>query len=275
MPRIYSRVGRRPNGSFGVDRMGDDAQPAAKKWTRRDWLRVSSAFGAGAAAGAFGAYSVGRLLGAPLVGRGEVRDTVYYPTRGDPSGPQWWDRLLGLPVRVSDFGEWQGAPGIWRGLFNENGWVSGTGLPVLIVRVKRDDSVFQAPSDVSLPPGFSLFYDDASRDIRIVVLYSRCTHLCCYPTWHLAPIPAAFRNYIVEPGTVRLGQDPIWCICHDAMFDPMTLVHDVHPGGAGYVGARHVRGPAPRGLPLVPVRAEGDVLVGVMADPRWYTSYCV
>ena len=252
--------------------MGGDEIGKTGGLTRREWVRLGATFGIGAAAGAFGAYQFGRLLEPPRTLEGEVRDAIFYEVDGV---------VPGKPVRVTDFTEWQGVKGVWRGLFvatpGGHSYVAGTGFPVLVIRVKRDDAVFSAPSpaELTLPKGFALYYDDPVRDIRIVVAFDRCTHLCCKAGWHTIPVPAAYRDYIARSPTYEVfGQDPIYCACHDAQFDPMVLVKDEHPSGVTYVGAQRVHGPAPRALPVVPVRAEADILIGGMPDPGWYTSYC-
>jgi len=204
----------------------------------------------------------------------EFRDAIYYPTfPGDP--PSWWSAHVGQPMRVTDFGPWQGAPGLWRGAFDRGQPVAGTGFSVLVIRVPRDDTVFTAPTDVSLPQGVRLFYDDPVRDIRIVVLYNRCTHLCCHASWHTDPVPDYFRDYVGSAPTYQVfGEDPIWCQCHDAQYDPMVLIWGRHPPpGRDYVGAAPVHGPADRPLPVVPVRVEEDLLSGSMIDSGWY-AYC-
>lgn len=255
--------------------MVEHVEPPVKRWTRRDWIRTSAALGAGAAAGAAGGYSLERLLAAPTAGGGEVRDTIVYgPDVPAGSPPPWWAGLAGTPMRGTDFQEWQGAPGIWRGLFESDRYTARSGWPVLAIRVRRDDSVFQSPPNVVLPSGVSLFYDDPARDIRIVVLFDRCTHLCCTPGWHVAPVPSSARDYAATPAVQAFGQDPVWCRCHDAQFDPMVLVDDRYANGAAYVGARVVRGPATLSLPVVPLRTGSDVIIGELVDARWYRSYC-
>ncbi len=274
MPRFeVARSGRVCRTGLGLEESGPGKKGGL---TRREWLRLSVAASAGVAVGALGAYEFTRLLGPPTTVEGEIRDTLYYTRSPDPQNPQWWDALAGEEVRVTDFGEWQGATALWRALVVAEQPVPNTGLPVLVIRVKRDDSAFSAPppGDVALPPGFSLYYDDPARDIRIVVVYSRCTHPCCSSSWHISPVPSIDRNYIVKPRTSLFNEDPIYCACHGAQFDPMALVSAVHPNGTRYVGAQRVHGPASRALPVVPVRANAYVLVGGMADPRWYASYC-
>ena len=150
-------------------------------------------------------------------------------------------------------------------------------MPVLVIRVKRDDSVFIAPppGDVSLPAGFDLYYDDPARDIRIVVVYDRCAHLCCFPGWQVITNPPPARDYTSDTPTYRVyGLDPIYCVCHGSQYDPMVLLKDVNPrNGVTYVGPSRVHGPSSRAIPVIAVKAINDVLVGGMADPRWY-EYC-
>jgi Rieske Fe-S protein len=245
------------------------------KWTRRDWIKAGVIGGAAAGAGALaGVELIAPLLAPPAQPRGTIREDLVYTLF--PS-PQWWDSLAGKQVRVDDFQEWQGATAVWRGLFRDEAYVGGTGFPVLVIRIVRADTYFHPPDPRAypVPPGYSLYYDDPAKNVRIVVLFDRCTHLCCYPGWHSVtgvPIP---RNYDSPPPTwTAYGQDPVWCVCHDAQYDPILLTDDVNPNtGVRFVGAKIVHGPGKFSLPVVPVRAIDGVLHGGMPDSRWY-SYC-
>src|SRR5206468_3963581 len=136
---------------------------------------------------------------------------------------------------------------------------------------------FSGEIRATLPDGFSLYFDDPTLDAanngtRIVVLFDRCVHLCCYPGWHVINNPPPDRNYVVPPPTyVQFAENPVYCICHGSQYDPLLLIVDVNPkNDARYVGAERVHGPAPRALPVIPVKAQGLNLVGGMADPAWY-----
>jgi Rieske Fe-S protein len=234
--------------------------------------------GAVGALGALVASSAGQLVPPPRQFGGEIREQLHYtkfPT------PQWWNPRAGRPVRVADFDtEWLGATGVWRGLFSEGSYVPGTGLPVLVVRVKRDPVNFREPAPAEYPPGlpegFSLYHDDPANDVRIVVLFDRCVHLCCYPGWHVVVDPPPARDYSVyttePPPTWEVyRQDPIYCVCHGSQYEPMRLVVNFNEkAGANYIGAERVHGPAHRALPVVPVKVQSGTLVGGMPDPRWY-----
>jgi len=255
-----------------------------KGWTRREWVRLSLTAGAIGSIGGLGGLVTGQILPPPVKFSGEIRESIQYtkfPT------PQWWNARAGTPVRPGDFAEWQGATGVWRGLFQEGRYVPGTGLACLIIRVKREDTFFTFPSESELPDplpeGFRLFFDDPDLDAanggtRIVVVFDRCVHLCCYPGWHVVFDPPPARDYSAynaEPPTYKeFGVDPIYCVCHGSQYDPMLLVVDRNTkNGARYVGAQRVHGPALRAIPVIPVRLESGALVGGMPNPAWYI-YC-
>ena len=252
--------------------MADDATEK-EGMSRRDWVKVGLAIGGVGAAAATGITFLSPLFQGPKTSE-EIRETIEY-TRFP--APEWWNDRAGQPIRVTDFLEWQGASGVWRATYRDGKRVDGSGFPVLVIRVKRDDSVFTAPAptDVSLPAGFGLFYDDPARDIRIVVVYDRCAHLCCYPGWQVVTNPPPGRDYVSDAPTYRIyGLDPIYCICHGSQYDPMILLKNENPiSHVTYVGPSRVHGPASRAIPVIPVKAVDDVLVGGMPDPGWY-EYC-
>lgn len=264
-------AGLNPDPPRGMRTPWDD-EATERGWTRREWAKLAMTAGALGSIAALGATVSGQLLPPPMKFPGELREQIYYTKW--PSAA-WWNARQGQPIRVTDFGEWQGATGVWRGLFFEGRWVPGTGYPALLIRVPHDAPEFQAPTGVRLPPGFDLYYDDAERRIRIVVLFDRCPHLCCPPGWHVITDTQPLRDYLSDTPTFRVyNQDPVFCVCHGSQYDPLLLVTNVNPkSGAAYVGAMHVHGPTQRALPVIPVRAVNDVLFGGMADPRWY-AFC-
>lgn len=240
-----------------------------RKWTRRDFVKVGVVAGAATAAGVI---SADVLLGprAP-----PANSSVVYYTRFPQ--PAWWNPRAGTPMNVTDFAVWEGASGVVNADFAEGQPIAGTGIPVLVVRIPRDDSNFTAPPATEFPleGGFALYFDDASRGIRIVAVYDRCAHLCCYPGWHVITTPPPGRDYVNPCPTYQVyGQDPVYCICHGSQYDPMVLVKNVNPSnGVTYVGAEMVHTPAHRGIPIVALKAIDDVLYGLEPDPKWY-AYC-
>lgn len=259
--------------------MSWEKEEQEKGWTRREWVKLGFTASAVASIAGMGGLVAGQILPPPYKFTGEIRETIQYtkfPT------PQWWNSKADTTAKVSDFQEWQGATGVWRGLYQDGRFVPGTGFPVLVIRIKREDRFFRAPLPeelpAALPDGFSLYFDNKDLDAanggtRIVVLFDRCVHLCCYPGYHVLSNPP--RDYKERPVIwEEFGQDPVYCICHASQYDPMQLVVNAHVRSkARYVGALRVHGPAERALPVIPVRDQGPNLVGGMADPAWYI-YC-
>ena len=246
--------------------------------TRRQWVRtglMAAAFAAGAAATGTGVLVLREFLPPPRPAPGTITESLLYtafPTS------QWWNDKANTPVKVTDFDLWAGATAVWRGLFDDSGTlVAGTGYPVLVLRVPRVDTYYALPDPLPwmLGEGFALAYDDPARDIRIVAGFDRCTHLCCFPGWHVVSNPPPSRDYAVPPPTYDVyHEDPIYCICHGAQYDPLLLVADTNPhNGVLFPGMQIVHGPGTFALPLVPIRAVDDVLEGGMYDPRRY-DYC-
>ena len=140
-----------------------------RQWTRREWLKVGLLAGVAGAAGLGAGIGISFLLAPPPPSANILERLVYtkFPTA------QWWNSSSGRPMRVTEFGLWQGATGVWRGTFTNGILVAGTGFPILVVRVPRDDRYFASPSGVSLPTGLSLYNKDPSQEKRIVALIDR------------------------------------------------------------------------------------------------------
>ncbi len=262
--------------------VADDATPGGKRskgsWesediTRRDWVKLGLLVGAAGGATALGVAAAETLF-APGPYSPYPPDALFY-TRFPVD--EWWNDKADQPMRAGDFGLWQGATGVWRGTYASGRLIAGTGMPVLVIRVPRDSTYFQAPpaNEFTIPNGFSLYYDDPARDLRFVVLYDRCVHLCCYPGWQVVTNPPPGRDYAVPCPTYQVyGLDPIYCICHGSQYDPLVLTTSVNPSNnVTYVGAERVHGPAGRCIPVVAVAVKEDVLYGGMIDARWY-EYC-
>jgi len=250
---------------------GED-EPDAEGITRRQLVKGVALAGAGLFAGSLVASGVS-LFPPPIQLRGELKETfVYTAAVAAPDANIWWNHLAGRELQVTDLDLFVGAAPVWRGLFDSDGvLVPGSGLTALVIRLPRDRFRFPpefAGKFIELPP------DDRNPRSVVVAIYDRCVHLCCNPGWHVKAVPEAFKDYLANPKTLLYGEDPIWCQCHNSQYDPMTLRWDQHPNGQRYIGARHVHGPAIRGLPAIPVHLEGDTLVGDYNFPEWYSSFC-
>src|SRR2546430_3050627 len=162
--------------------MSWEKEEKEKGMTRREWVQVGGGACLGASLAGLGGLVAGQILPPPYKFTGEIRETIQYtkfPT------PQWWNTKAGTPVRVSDFQEWQGATGVWRGLFQDDKYVPGTGFPVIIVRIKRESQFFSVPPPsqmpAPLPTGFKLYFYDATLAAAYGVTANlRYLYLACH-----------------------------------------------------------------------------------------------
>ena len=126
------------------------------------------------------------------------------------------------------------------------------------------------------------FDDLAEADPRLmpsedlVMVFGRCTHLCCIPGWQL--VSNSYTEDSWTPGGGDDGGTKLFCICHSSRFDPTVLEMNTNrnrSNGAtfNYAGIRRSGGPAPVGLPIIPIQLNGDVLEGLTDYVDWYT-YC-
>ena len=123
--------------------MSWEKEEKEKGMTRREWVQLGVGAATVASLAGLGGLVAGQILPPPYKMTGEVRDTIQYtkfPT------PQWWNTKAGTPVKVSDFQQWQGATGVWRGLFQDTTYVPGTGYPCMIIRIKRESQFFTEPT---------------------------------------------------------------------------------------------------------------------------------
>src|SRR5947199_10549228 len=146
-PGASSRLAR------GMSTAWEGDEPRSTGWTRREWAKLALAAGAASSVLAMGGTVAGQLLPPPAKFQGELRQEIYYTKWPRPT---WWDDRQGRPILATDFQEWQGALAVWNGQFKDGNWESGTGYRALVIRLKRDDRYFQAPTDVPLPAGVLL-----------------------------------------------------------------------------------------------------------------------
>jgi Rieske Fe-S protein len=126
------------------------------------------------------------------------------------------------------------------------------------------------------------FDDLADADPRLspsedlVMIFARCTHLCCIPGWQL--VSNSFTEDTWTPGGGDDGGTKLFCICHSSRFDPTALEMNTNTNRSNgakfnYAGIRRAGGPAPVGLPIIPIAMNGDIIEGLPDYVDWYT-YC-
>jgi Rieske Fe-S protein len=261
-----------------------DEEPPADKGRRR-FLQATLLAGAAAVVGTTVA-SAKSIIPPPFTFSGTIENTFRY---GLPESPSNWvvqKNLVHRVVRVTDFRLWDGASMLWREAFDEGGKaITGTGFPAMIICV--DAALLQVPREFE---AYVIRRDVDGVPAAFVATYARCVHFCCKPGWHTSPVPETLHNYVTEPRTFLATdpvtgapepQDPIWCVCHNSQYDPVTIVHNVHPPPANvpYIGTQYVHGPATRALPCIPIKLSGTTIEGIYepddgGHPEWYSSYC-
>ena len=174
-----------------------------------------------------------------------------------------------------------GASGVWNG------------VPVVVMYVEHSKYAgtpdangkarFQFTEGIDETGKYVGHFDDlAEADLRLmpsedlVMVFGRCTHLCCIPGWQL--VSNSYTEDSWTPGGGDDGGTKLFCICHSSRFDPTVLEMNTNrnrSNGAtfNYAGIRRSGGPAPVGLPIIPIQLNGDVLEGLTDYVDWYT-YC-
>ena len=176
-----------------------------------------------------------------------------------------------------------GAQGVWSGLPVNVMYVPHTenaSTPIATDKPRFQYMDGYTESGKYIGSGYELEEDPALAPLSIhdnlVVIFSRCTHLCCIPGWQL--VQNDFSNNQWTPGAVDAGGNKLFCICHSSRFDPTAIEKNRNRNrstGAefDYIGIRRTGGPAPVGLPLIPWIITGDTIEALPDFKDWYT-YC-
>lgn len=232
--------------------------------SRRTLVKLGLIAGAGGLAG-LGSYTAIRSLLSEVGPQERRLESFIYPNVAavpeiGGTGP-WWveEGLVGAEARLSDFRPGTAANVVWQAIANAGGEANpSAGLPALLVRVEEGE-------DLTLPAG----YDPSEFIIRgLYALFNLCPHAGCRPAWKLHPV-----TRLKDPSGPK---EPICCACHYAQFHPWEFTEYRHPEppestGTAYPGVRLLGGPANRGMPLIPLKLDGDRLIGVLRYPEWYS----
>ncbi len=257
---------------------------------RREFMRYSFNTAAGvitmASLGSIGFASL--LMGTADSSGGDTAVRFWVPTGAEDS--TWYgDRHL-EPMSYSAFVSasaasstgMAGAQGVW------------SGLPVNVMYVPHSENV-NAPL-VTNQPRFQFLdgYTESGKYVgngyeieepeysilsihdNLIVIFSRCPHLCCIPGWQL--VQNSFTEEQWTPGAIDASGNKLFCICHSSRFDPTAIEKNRNRNrstGAefDFIGIRRTGGPTPVGLPLIPWVLSGDSIEALPDFKDWYT-YC-
>ncbi|MCJ2531722.1 MAG: hypothetical protein LN413_05385 [Candidatus Thermoplasmatota archaeon] len=226
--------------------------------TRRSFLRGAIAAGSIGFIGAAGFGTVVSLLSPPTECRGELLNSFLY-VNPDVEIPVWFveQGLVGQEALITDFQPGRGANVIWKATISEDGQIA-CGFPALLIHV--DPAELSFPDDPAFDPGEFV-------QGGLYAILNCCTHACCRPGWRLIPRSAYLKD---------LGHENIYCVCHDSQYNPRIITKYRHPSppdasGAEYFGVhKDAAGPAPRGMPLIPLELDGPKIIGRVKNQAWY-----
>tara|TARA_B100001094_G_scaffold318711_1_gene362631 strand:+ start:2501 stop:3349 length:849 start_codon:yes stop_codon:yes gene_type:complete len=255
---------------------------------RRQFLRYGFNATTGVLAATLGALGFASILLPPSGGEGGDKSVLYWAKGREDEA--WYGAKHLKPMMKSDFETeaaksnvgMSGAQGVWNG------------LPVIVNYVPHSQNSTKPISDNS--PRFQEMagYDIGKNYVghateyllgnpeifdpngNLVMSFARCTHLCCIPGWQL--VSNSFTDDNWTPGGADDGGSKMFCICHSSRFDPTAIEVNRNANrstGASfeYLGIRRAGGPAPVGLPIIPIIMNGDTIEASSDYTGWLT-YC-
>ena len=266
----------------------DHGQEKSNLIDRRDFLRYSFNTAAGvitmASLGSIGFASL--LMGQASADGGDSAVRFWVPTGAEDT--VWYGDSHLQPMSYDAFVQasansntgMAGAQGVWPGMpvnviyvpDNEN---KGSGL----ASNKPRFQYLEGYSDGGKYVGTGVEgtekpeYSSLSIHDNLIIVFSRCPHLCCIPGWQL--VTNDYTNDSWEAGGTESGGNKLFCICHSSRFDPTAIEKNSMGRGTpfDYIGIKKVGGPAPNGMPLVPFVLNGDMIEALPDFVDWY-AYC-
>jgi Rieske Fe-S protein len=259
---------------------------------RREFMRHSFNTAAGvitmASLGAVGFASL--LMGQSSADGGDTSVRFWVPSGAEDT--VWYGDEHLEPMSFQSFVDaaassstgMSGASGVW------------SGLPVNVMYVPHTENAQAAlvenkprfqfldgynESGAYIGSGYEVDEDSAYELLSIhdnmIIIFSRCPHLCCIPGWQL--VANDFTSDQWFPGGVDAGGNKLFCICHSSRYDPTVIEKNRNRNRTDgtefdYIGIRRTGGPAPVGMPLIPFVVNGVGIIEALDDFKdWYT-YC-
>ena len=256
---------------------------------RREFMRHSFNTAAGvitmASLGAIGFASL--LMGQADADGGDSSVRFWVPTGAEDSA--WYGDLHLEQMEFQSFVDvaatsttgMAGASGVW------------SGLPVNVIYVPHDENSQTAleenkprfqfmdgynESGAYVGSGYEVNenpeYEALSIHDNMIIIFSRCPHLCCIPGWQL--VANDFTSDQWSPGGGDAGGNKLFCICHSSRYDPTVIEMNRNRNRTNgsefdFIGVKRTGGPAPMGMPLIPFEVNGGIIEALDDFKDWYT----
>ncbi|HJP43468.1 MAG: twin-arginine translocation signal domain-containing protein [Candidatus Poseidoniia archaeon] len=220
--------------------------------TRRNFLKGALALAGSGMGGALSVPALMTLLPPPVVrcNSDEAYDTLLFKER-EPG--TWYEPLAGKVARKEDFALNQAAMVTWAPKELEEG-LGTCEIVLTLIKLPAEEAMIEW--------GIS---DDGGNAVMMAYHTYKCPHLCCKPV------------FMEKEELSSLSGDTyvnmFLCPCHLSLFDPLSIVEATDELGRKVMVAELVEGPAPYGLPIVPIIERDGELVGRTDKLEWL-KYC-
>tara|TARA_B100001750_G_scaffold241477_1_gene252962 strand:+ start:412 stop:1086 length:675 start_codon:yes stop_codon:yes gene_type:complete len=218
--------------------------------TRRGFLKGAIGLAGAGMTGALTVPALKSLLPPPVTrcNEDDAHETLTY--KGE-SG-KWYESMDGDIAKKGDFKLWDVAIVDWGPKVLEEE-LGACEIQLALVKVPTENGM----ADLGVE-------DDGGNSTMMAYHTYKCPHLCCKPVF-------------TSEGTSAISggdyENMFLCPCHLSLFDPMSINEETDELGRKVMAAELLEGPAPYGLPVVPISEKDGGLIGLTTHLEWL-KYC-
>ena len=218
--------------------------------TRRGFLKGAIGLAGAGMTGALTVPALKSLLPPPVTrcNEDDAHETLTY--KGE-SG-KWYESMDGNVAKKGDFKLWDVAIVDWGPKVLEEE-LGACEIQLALVKVPTENGM----ADLGVE-------DDGGNSTMMAYHTYKCPHLCCKPVF-------------TSEGTSAISggdyENMFLCPCHLSLFDPMSINEETDELGRKVMAAELLEGPAPYGLPVVPISEKDGGLIGLTTHLEWL-KYC-
>ena len=218
--------------------------------TRRGFLKGAIGLAGAGMTGALTVPALKSLLPPPVTrcNEDDAHETLTY--KGE-SG-KWYESMNGDVAKKEDFKPWDVAIVDWGPKVLEEE-LGACEIQLALVKVPTENGMTGLGVE-----------DDGGNSTMMAYHTYKCPHLCCKPVF-------------TPEGTSAISggdyENMFLCPCHLSLFDPMSINEETDELGRKVMAAELLEGPAPYGLPVVPIAEKDGGLIGLTTHLEWL-KYC-